>query len=229
MEKSNKILLAGESYCNDDLVYGNKGLCSALKETLPEYSVLNTCNDGASNSEALLKLLKAVDYSYDYIVFVQTDWMRNYYHESDGKEVNSLSKKQNLDYHPYTVEEWVDSQRASLYTLLASLQKYFHLDVILIGGLSRVDRDIAEKYGLTKSVKSYFSLIGEDHVDTEEYSVFRNASIDTWPLKSDGWLVAADNAIKKLEFMEQSKWFYDNCHPNTNLQLKMAEEIKKLL
>lgn len=229
MEKSNKILLAGESYCNDDQVYGNKGLCSALVETLPEYSILNACRSGDSNSESLIRLLREIDYSFDYVVYVQTDWMRNYYHELDGSNLNNFSKKHNLDYKSYTVEEWVDSQRDSLYTLLASLQKYFHLDVILIGGLSRVDRDIAEKYGLTKSVKNYFSLIGEDSIDTEEYSIFRNEIIDSWPIKTDGWVVAADNAMKKLDFMENSKWFFDNCHPVTNLQLKMAEEIKKLL
>ena len=72
-------------------------------------------------------------------------------------------------------------------------------------------------------------MIGEDFIDTEEYSIFRNDIIDSWPIKTDGWSVAVDNAINKLDFMENSKWFFDNCHPVTNLQLKMAEEIKKLL
>lgn len=222
MEKSNKILLAGESYGQDCQVTGNKGLGSALIETLPEFNILSSCINGDSNSESVIRLLRHIDFSYDYLVFIQTDWSRNYHYTEKGKNLN-------LDYKPYSIEEWVGSQRDYLYTMLSGLQKFFDLDVILIGGLSRVDRDIAEKYGLSKSIKNYFSLIGEDSIDTEEYSIFRNDIIDSWPTKTDGWLVAADNAMKKLDFMENSNWFYDNCHPVTNLQLKMAEEIKKLL
>jgi len=191
------------------------------------HSVVNVSGSGSSNTQIIEKIkLKIQQGNFDYILFIQTDPLRD--------EVNC---KFNLGFSEHLNKKWFET-----YEDLLEIRKY-HLNkaykklsnigetIHIVGGCSKVDKTLISSYNnLVCVIESIPELLVKDYImpDIWGMNLWQKKIDDRWDL---------DVLDKLLEQLKMTEWLHDNSpyfyidpmHPDSEGYKKVYECIKEKL
>jgi len=217
-----KILIGGDSWgCgewgnhNGNYCVLHKGLAQYFRDD--GYSVVNTSEGGSSNKESITRLKNTLDFKPDFIIWLQSDPMR------DNRPYTNLH-----EYAP-TYEKLIELHNQILESNYKKLDS-FNKKIYILGGCSKINLDLIEKYkNLIPIIPSIPEFLFPDFKHPQTW-------ISDWVIENlNNKLLASLLKNKNLqdELWDDPKYAYyfqpDGHHPNRYGILKVYEYIKNII